>query len=276
MIRTLTSLVGSPRRAKSLLALSLLTALGVGAWGVARAGVTRPLPGQGAQASPPVAGGRGRNLALQPAALGLGRRLGQRFMKPGREVSVLEGTLTTGTDSRRVVVRRIQDEVGERVEVMVAGRGAPLTWDATGGVLQAGRPADAEATALTERLALDAPDQFVLAQLRGASYLVVARNVRAEEGGGEGYAGPLHDVVRVSELSRAGGAPPAWRLYYINSVTGLLDKVVCEEAGERVEAVLSGWAEHAGELQPSQIAWSRRGQVFMELALTNAVHGPKQ
>lgn len=275
MVRPIKQL--APGRGATLLSVvCLLTALGTGAWVMARAGDTTAPAGQASPETHPAPNARDRNLSLQPVALGLGRRLGRRFLKAGQEVSVLEGTLTTGSDSRRVVVRRVQDEGGERVEVVIAGRTLDLTWDAERGALAAGQPADAEGAALAERVALDGPEQFVLAQLRGASYLVVARNVRADEGGGEGYAGPLHDVIRVAEPSRGEGAAPAWRLYYINTGTGLLDRVVSEEGGERVEAVISGWAGHGGEWQPSRVTWSRGGQTFMELAVTVATHGPKQ
>lgn len=276
MKHPLTYFSGGLRGARFLLTLSLLTILGAGAWAVTRPFVSGAPTVQVSQDSVSALDLRARNLALQPLARGLGRRLGQRFLKPGREVSVISGTLKVGSDSRHLVVRRVQAEGGERVEVNVAGRGTPLTWDAVGGTSRAGSPADAEGAALAARLALDAPDQFVLAQLRGASYAVVARNVRADEGGGEAYAGPLDDVVRVVEPGGQEGSAPAWRLYYINSVTGLLDKVVSEEAGEKVEAVLSGWAEHGGEWQPSRVIWSRGGQVFMELTVANAAHGPKQ
>lgn len=276
MTRTLTPFTGVPRGARLLLTLSLLTCIGVGAWAFVRPGGSNAPTAELSQQSVSAHGSSARNLALQPAAHGLGRRLGQRFLKPGREVSVLTGTLSVGSDSRHVVIRRVQDEGGERVEVNVAGRGAHLTWDAVGGTSQAGSPEDAGEAALAERLALDGPDQFVLAQLRGASYLVVARNVRADEGGGDDYAGPFQDVVRVGEPARQEGAAPAWRLYYINTVTGLLDKVVTEEGGERVEAVLSNWVEHGGEWQPSRVTWSKGGQAIMELIVANASHGPKQ
>jgi hypothetical protein len=276
MTRPLTYFSGVPRGTRLLLALSLLTALGVGAWAFARPGGPVAPTEQVSQESVSAHDMRARNISLQPAALGLGRRLGRRFLSAGREVSVMTGTLTVGSDRRPVVVRRVQDEGGERVEVVIAGRTQDLTWEAGRGVLASGRPADAEEAMLAERIALDGPDQFVLAQLRGASYAVVARRVRSDEGGAESYAGPLHDVVRVGEPGRVEGAPPAWRLYYVNAATGLLDKVVSEEGGERVEAALSGWAEHAGEWQPSRVVWSRRGQVFMELAVTSAAHGPKQ
>lgn len=275
MIRPLAYFGGRPYGAWPLLALALLTVIGVGSWALARVGGKSTPTGQPFPETLSAPATPARNLALQPSALLLGRRLGRRFLKAGREVSVLKGTLTTGSDSRPVIVRRVQGEGGEEVEVMVAGRGAPVTWDAVRGALQAGRPADAEAAALADRLAADAPDQFVLAQLRGASYFTVARNVRADEGGADGYSGPLHDVVRVGEPNRGEGPAPKWRLYFLNTETGLIDKVVSEEGGEMVEALLTGWAVHEGELQPSRITWSRGGQVFMELAVHSAAHGPR-
>lgn len=277
MIHLLRTFAHRSRRVLSLFALCLSAALVTGAWTLIRFGGTPASAQEVHQGRRPVVRpARGRNLALQPTARGLDSRLGQRFLKAGREVSVSEGTLTTGAESRRVVVRRVQEEGGEQVEVRADGRGAPVIWDAVNGASQSGQPVDAETAAMAERIARDAPDQFVLAQLRGASYIVVARNVRADKGGEDGYSGPLHDIVRVSEPSRGEGEPSAWRLYYVNTETGLLDKVAYDESGERVEAVLSDWAEHAGELQPTRITWSRQGQVFMELALTNVTHGPQQ
>ena len=123
---------------------------------------------------------RGRNLALQPEAFKLSRRLGRRFREAGREVSVLAGTLTFGGERRRVVIRRVQGESGEDLEVTLGGGTAAHTWDDRGGAQQAGRAADGEERLLVERLALDSPDQFVLAQLRSASYMTVARGVRPE------------------------------------------------------------------------------------------------
>lgn len=224
----------------------------------------------------PAAGGRARNVSLQPEALKLGRRLGKRFAAKGREATRLEGTLTVKGETRRVVIDRRQEAEGEVVEVSLAGSGGPLTWEAARGVLTAAGAPNADEAALAERIALDAPEQFVLAQLGGAAYQVVARDVREDEGGGDAYAGPLYDVVRVSMPARASGPAPAWRLYHLNTSTGLLDKVVYEEGGERIEAAISGWAAHAGELQPSKIVWSRRGQVFMVLAVGNVAHGPKR
>lgn len=97
------------------------------------------------------------------------------------------------------------------------------------------------------------PKRFVLAQLRGASYYTEARNVRPEEAGGsDSYTGPVWDLVRVGEPKRGAQAKPQspWRLYYINTSTGLIDKIVSEEQGETITAEISGWTNQNGELAP--------------------------
>jgi hypothetical protein len=221
---------------------------------------------------------RGRNLSLQPEALKLGRRLGRRFREAGREVSVLSGTLAFGGESRSLIIRRAQGETGESLEVALGGGGAPHTWDDRGGARRSGRAAEGEERLLVERLALDSPDQFMLAQLRGASYYTVARNVRPEEAGGsDDYAGPLWDVVRVSEPGASENRPQSpWRLYYVNRSTGLIDRVVSQEGGETVTAEMSGWVERGGESIPTHITWRRNGSTVMELTLNNMSHGPRQ
>jgi hypothetical protein len=221
---------------------------------------------------------RGGNVALQPEAYRLSRRLGLRFREAGREVSVLSGTLTFDGESRRVVIRRERGEAGETLEVALGGGAATHAWDDRGGARHSGREAEGEERLLVERLALDSPDQFVLAQTRGASYHTVARLARPDEGGADGYAGPLYDVVRVDEPRGVGGAAPAspWRIYHLNSETGLPEKVSYEEGGGKIEVTLSGWAGHGGELHPSRVAWKRNGSPLMELVVTNVSHGPGQ
>jgi hypothetical protein len=215
---------------------------------------------------------RGRNLSLQPEAFNLSRRLGKRFSPNKRAQSVLVGTLIVGAERQVVRVVRRQTDDSEQVEINLAGSRNPLTWDAVQGAKEAGEGAGSKRV-LIERLVLDSPDQFVLAQLRGASYQTVARNVRPEEAG-DNYAGPLWNVVRVNDPQRDGQkrANSLWRLYYINIRTGLIDKIVSEVDGERIEATLSGWTEVNGEKVPGDLTWTRQGQTLMQFRLTNFSH----
>jgi hypothetical protein len=220
---------------------------------------------------------RTRNLSLRPEAFELSRRLGQRFRSPGRELSVQAGTLTTGSGLHAVVIRRSQTARGERVEVALDGGPALLAWDAEQGARSSGVAATGEERLIAERLVLDSPDQFVQAQLRGASYRTVTRGFRLDAGGADGYAGPVYDVVQVSEPGgEATGPASTWRLYYINIRTGLPDRVVSREQGATVEAEFGAWTNIAGEWSPNRVTWRRQGQVVMELAVTGVTYGPAQ
>ena len=125
---------------------------------------------------------------------------------------------------------------------------------------------------------MDSADQFVLAQLRGAAYYNTARLVRPVEAGGDDiYTGPVWNVVRLSEPAGVTRIRPQslWRLYYINSATGLVDKVLSQEQGQIVTAELSGWANQGGETVPTHIAWKLNNQIVMDLAITNVTYRPR-
>ncbi len=209
-----------------------------------------------------------RNLALQPEALKVARQLGTRFLADDDRTSVLVGTLTIGSETRPLQVMRKQSEDGESVEVRLAGS-PPLSWDAKQGALAAGQQVTGNERQLIERLVFDSPDQFVLMQFRGAGYYTVARSVRPADAQ-DGYDGPLWTVVRVDDPERDEARKPTsgWRLYYVNSVTGLIDRIESEVEGQRIVAEISSWTEQNGEKVPAQIAWTRDGQPLMQYSLT--------
>jgi len=224
-------------------------------------------------------GGRWRSgLAFQPEADKLRRRLGRRFLAPGREVSVLVGALTLGSERYIAQITRRQDDDDERV--IIALNGGPVgAWSGLNGALSDGAAATDSLRSLVERLALDSPDQFILAQLRGSAYYTVARMVRPSEAGdSDTYTGPLWNVVRVSEPPALTQNKPRslWRLYYINTATGLIDKVISQEQGQTIVAEMSGWVPQNGEQIPTRISWTVNKQVVMEFSLTNVSLGPRQ
>jgi hypothetical protein len=218
-------------------------------------------------------------LARQPEAARLQRRLGNRFLAPGREVTTLIGALKIGAQQYTARITRSQADDGESLTVGLNSGPATLTWDGKDGAKTGSIAANGETLALLERIALDSPDQFILAQLRGANYYVVSHDARpSEAGAADEYAGPTWKIVRVSEPENSTLIKPrsSWRLYYINTATGLIDKVLSQEQGETIIAELSGWTSQDGEHVPTRITWTRKKQVVMELSLNNFGHGPKQ
>jgi hypothetical protein len=156
------------------------------------------------------------------------------------------------------------------VEVILAGGAKLFSWDAAAGARTSlGTLALTDRTIL-ERLIFDGADQFILAQLRGASYQTVVRNLRPDDAP-DNYAGPLWDLIRVDDPQTDEQKRPLskWRIYYLNSITGLIDKVVCDVQGERIEADFHDWLDHSGEKFPSRITWTSHEQPLMTLNVTN-------
>lgn len=219
---------------------------------------------------------RARNLALQPEAFRVGRRLGARFDARKPERSVFSGTLMIGSAQKTIQISRTQTDDGERVEISLAETPGLFMWDAAGGAVSGNGRAIGQDRELIERLVLDSPDQLVLAQLRGASYSTVARDARPPEvGGADDYRGPTWDLVRVTESeSRGNKSQSSWRVYYINTATGLIDKIVSQEQEETITAELSEWVNQGGENFPKRITWKLNDRKLMELVLNNLVHQP--
>jgi hypothetical protein len=213
-----------------------------------------------------------KNLARQPEALKVSTVIGgKRFKSRTPSTLIVQGVLKTNSDTQPVTITRQQAEDGERVEVAFGGRRASLAWARDTGPLSLGGAAlSQDERILLERLTCDSADYFVLAQLYGASYSLVIRNLRPDDAGDE-YTGPIWDVVRVDDVEPDEQKRPlsSWRLYYINRNTGLIDKVVSEVLGERVEAQLADWTERNDEKFPSSITWSRGGQTLMTFNFTN-------
>lgn len=217
---------------------------------------------------------RFRNLSLQPEAAKLSRRLGQRFIGSESGVSVLIGEVTSGETRLPVRMVRKQDKRGESVEISANGRA--FGWSASSGA-DGDWPITDFDRSLVERLVFDSADAFVLGQLRGASYQVIGKNVRADLGGADNYTGPLWTVVRVSYASADTEARPKSlaRVYYIDSRAGLVDKVMSEINGDEVEATLEGWTNQKGETFPTLIRWSMGGRQIMEFkVITLSVQVP--
>lgn len=211
------------------------------------------------------------DLAAQPEAVKLSRRIGgERFKAKNPPPLIVQGVVSTGNNRQNVQLSRSRTSTGERVELLTAGAATTLSWDASAGARSSAGSPTLNERVLLEQLVFDSVDQFMLAQLRGASYYVVGRNVRPDDAP-ENYSGPLWTVVRIDDPATAEQNQPLskWRLYYLNNNTGLIDKVVSESQGQRIEASLSNWTKQGNEMSPSSITWSSNGQTLMTFTVTN-------
>lgn len=212
-----------------------------------------------------------RNLSLQPEALRASRKLGARFAPKARGSTTMTGNLIVGTDEQTATLIRRQTDNGESVDLVLGGR--MLTWSETEGLRGLQSSPTAAERRLAEQLILDSPDQFVLAQLRGASYFTVARNVRPADTT-DGYTGPLWTLVRVDEPQQNENARPlsSWRIYYINAQTGLLDRIEYQLDGQDIRTEFLEWTDQNGEKTPSRVRWSSGGATIMEYRIATVSH----
>jgi hypothetical protein len=237
---------------------------------ISRASTTSPAQINKAPA-PPDKSQKFRNLMLQPEALAVSRQLGRRFNPSSRATSTAVGKLTIGSNEQPLILLRRQTESGETVEVKLGNRG--LLWSEREGPKAASGELQQTERLLAERVILDSPDQFVLAQLRGASYFTVAKNVRPTEACDD-YNGPLWNIVRVAEPPQAENlqSESTWRLYYINVKTGLPDRIEYQLNGENIRVAFVEWTEQDGEKSPSHVTWTSNDQVIMEYRANRISH----
>jgi hypothetical protein len=216
-------------------------------------------------------------LSLQPAADRMRRKLGRRFQESGREISEFTGVLTIGAERHAIVIVRTRDDDGERVSIGLDGGPLKYTWNGKEGSQSQGNSATESERALIERVALDSPEQFVLAQLRGAGYYTAARGVRpAVAGASDDYSGPIWDVIQVSEPDGSGNKPEsASRLYYVNNSTSLIDRTTSRDHLGVIETAFSDWVTLDGDLVPLRTTWILSEQVIMELVLSTVVNRAK-
>jgi len=208
-----------------------------------------------------------RNLFLQPDAAAVARKLGKRFGVSSRSSSVLSGNLTIAGVDQPLTITRRQTETGEQINLVIGDRN--LTWsDQEGTKSTAGLVSEPERV-LLERLTLDSPDQFVLAQLRGASYFTIARNVRPTDAN-DSYTGPLWNLVRVDEPEAVQAKVlSSWRIYYLNVETGLPDRIEYQLNERPITVEFFEWTRQGPETTPSHVKWSSNGQTLMELRLAS-------
>lgn len=271
--------LGSARLLAVLLSVTLgvlLTTFSVLAWRKGSSAAKLPPRAIASPAAQIIAGAASSlNVATDrfPLAGRFRPRLGRRFLTHGKITTDLVGMLQRGQEKEPLRLTRSYSETGETVTFTLSGRSAVFQWRDDSGAWTDGARANADNRKLIERLTLDSPDQFVLAQLRRTAYRTIAEGVRPEEliNSNANYTGPVWTLVQVLEAGAMADSRPlsALRQYYLNQKTGLLDRVLSQEDGQTITAELTGWVERNGETFPTVITWKSGGTEIMSLTVNN-------
>lgn len=207
--------------------------------------------------------------------------LGDRFESPGRARSILTGAFVrhvggTQVSAPMVLLREFPDKVRFEVQtasgLRVLGHDGRQSWSQDSSISR-------EDAALVEELVTDSVEHFITGQATGDATFHLGDMFRLNDSSDAEYAGPFYDILRVDDTFRnSSGLRARPTLFYLNSRTGLPERIVYELPGEgattRVEVEFGEWFTVAGQKLPRRTAWKKGGALVGELIVNQAVFSP--
>jgi hypothetical protein len=205
--------------------------------------------------------------------------LGDRFERQEKLRTILSGTLVRSrgatTETVQVTITRepqdrLRYEERSGVSVRTLGSDGKNFWSS------AGATPSSEETALIEALVRDTIEHFISGQVAGDALRVLGNRYRLDDGSDPKYTGPYYDILNVADTLQIGDQKnQRSTLYYLNSETGLPERIVYEpKADARVEVEFSAWRILAGQQIPARIVRRENGVLTEELTVTQAMFGP--
>jgi hypothetical protein len=128
---------------------------------------------------------------------------------------------------------------------------------------------------LIETIVRDSVEHFIAGQVRGDATFHLGDMFRADDGSNQNYDGPFHDILRVDDaFETPEGTKTRPTLFYLNSRTGLLEKIVYEREEGKIEVEFGEWITIASQKTPGRIIWKENGSVTNQLVITHVAFSP--
>ena len=198
--------------------------------------------------------------------------LGNRFESPAQGRSIVTATLTRSKGEPRqfTITRELPDKV--RIEELTTqwtiGHDGNRPWARAGSLSE-------EDLRLIETLVRDSVEHFIAGQARGDATFHLGDMFRADDGSNQNYDGPFHDILRVDDaFETAEGTKTRPTLFYLNSRTGLLEKIVYERGEGKIEVEFGEWLTITSQKTPGRITWKENGSVTNQLVITQLAFSP--
>ncbi len=198
--------------------------------------------------------------------------LGKRLTSPGMETLFLEGTVSRKGGAAVPFKLTMQPPDKLRYEEGSPGNASVTGFDGETQWKQSGAASKADGD-LLETLLFDTFERFFFQQQAGQPTQKMGTRFRVDGGAsGKFYTGPLYDIYGVyDDISGAGVSRRAWKWYYINSNTLLLDRVEYKgTGGVPVTTLLEKWTNAGGEWAPRSITRLENGAVVLRLDVASA------
>ena len=171
--------------------------------------------------------------------------LGNRLEKPGKERLTITGELRSSSDSQaREIAATLEFPDKLRLDIQNRRR---ITFDKQ----EIKGQATADDLDLVESLTYDSAEHFFNAQMQGNAMRFLGPRFRTDNGTNPDYNGPYFDVYKIADRIDASGEERPAKLYYFNSDTLLLERViyVINRNGSEIniETRLSDWRVEEGQ-----------------------------
>jgi len=207
-----------------------------------------------------------RRAQLSPRlALNLGA-LGNRLEQPGKERLILMGNLRLSGDAKREFAAFL--EFPDQLRMSFGGPKDRLLIFNGQQSLTAPTSEDLD---LIETLVYDSAEHFFAAQMQGHATRFLGARFRTDDGANPDYNGPYFDVYKISDQIKASEQDRPAKLYYFNSDTLLLERVMYvinrDGAEIKVETKLSDWRATDGQQVPRRIERCENGKSVFVLTL---------
>ena len=200
--------------------------------------------------------------------------LGNRFESPAQGRSIMTATFTRSKGEPRqfTIIRELPDKL--RIEETGLTTQWTIGHDGNRPWARAGSPS-AEDLRLIETIMRDSMEHFIAGQARGDATFHLGDMFRADDGSNENYTGPFHDILRVDDaFETPEGTKTRPTLFYLNSRTGLLEKIVYEREEGKIEVQFGEWITIANQKTPGRIIWKENGSVTNQLVITQVAFSP--
>jgi hypothetical protein len=202
--------------------------------------------------------------------------LGNRFESPTQGRSIVTATLTRNTGQPQTtltIIRELPDKL--RIEETSL---TPRTFGYDGAnAWVGGAPASPEDLQFIESFVRDSVEHFITGQARGDATFHLGDMFRSDDGSDPNYSGPFHDLLRVDDVFRtAQGSQSRPTLFYLNSRTGLPERIVYDRQGDAAKILVefSAWLTIAGQKTPGRIVWKENGNVTKQLTVSQVTFAP--
>ena len=202
--------------------------------------------------------------------------LGDRLERPGRERLIITGHILSSSNSQaREIAATLEFPDKLRLGIQDGRQNRLITFDKQE---IKGQPTTDDLD-LIESLTYDSAEHFFNTQMQGNATRFLGSRFRTDDGSNPDYSGPYFDVYKIADRIDASGEERAAKLYYFNSDTLLLERViyVINRNGSEIniETKLSDWQVEDGQKVARRIERLENGKSVFVMNIRSAQFGKR-